>query len=197
MRSWPPRIDRTIKGRRGNGARYSGVVCADTQFAPETEVASKRKVTARSSVTRKNGKVSPSAKSSTKTSDWVRSLYESQTGKTIVAEMLVAAAGAAAAVLLSERGRSGAKALVQSGRDAASKVRRTGARAGSAATDVLGTAVERAGMATDAAAKTVGLKSEPTQQDLAEKALEMRNEGDAAHPSRPAQVRPRAPSREH
>lgn len=152
-------------------------------------MAKKRKVTARS----KSKKPTTSLMSS----DWMQSIYESQTGRTIVAEMLVAAAGVAAAVLLSEKGRKGAHSLVKAGRDSASTGRQALTRAGSATGDVLDSAIERASVATNIVAKKVGLKPEPTQHDLAEKALEMRKEGEGSHSSRPStEPHPRAPSRE-
>lgn len=149
-------------------------------------MAAKRKTATRSTRKRSSPKMAAS-------SGWVEALYASQTGRTIVAEMLVAAAGAAAAVLLStEKGRQAGAAMAEAGRDAVGTIKKSGKRAAAAASSALDSAAERAGAISTAAAKASGLHHEPTQQELAEKALEMRNQN--VTPSRSdAATKPRYP----
>ncbi len=147
-------------------------------------------------VVRKSNAKRPAGNKVSEHSSWVQALYESQTSRTIVAEMLVAAAGAAAAVLLSDRGRAGAKALAEAGGDALKGVKRAGKRTSSNVASAVGAATDRVGAATGVAAKAVGLKS-LTQHDLAEKAFEIRQRGEeASAASRPeTETHPRAPTR--
>ena len=88
-------------------------------------------------VARKSTAKRTARKSETEQSSWIQALYVSQTSRTIIAEMLVAAAGAAAAVLLSDKGRAGAKAVAETGRDTLKSAKQAGKRAGSSAVGAL------------------------------------------------------------
>lgn len=129
------------------------------------------------------GRKRKTSKSAGSSSDWLSALYNSQTGRVIVAEMLVAAAGAAAAVLLSERGRQGQVAMVKAGRQTANRLKKAGGKAVEAFSEGVASTAGRAGEFATAAGKTIGLSKDPSQQELAQKALEMKK--DAPKPSRP------------
>jgi hypothetical protein len=109
------------------------------------------------------------------------SLIGSQTGRVIMAEALVAAAGAAAAVLVASRTEQGEKAreaLVRTGRDSAAVLKEAARSAATAAGEVI------AAMATNAlgnvAKQVLGGEARrsdddmPTQHDLAKKAMNAR-----------------------
>jgi hypothetical protein len=109
----------------------------------------------------------------------IASLLGSQTGRVMMAEALVAAAGAAAAVLVAsrtERGEKAREALMRTGRDSATILKDAARSAATAAGEVV------AAMATDAighVAKQVlssGDRDEdmPTQHDLGKKAMNMK-----------------------
>lgn len=88
-------------------------------------------------------------------SGWMTTLLGTQTGRVLVAEALVAAAGAAAAVLVASRSESGAragKAMLRAGREGTAKLKEA---ASEAARSVLG-------------------DDNPSQQDLAERAARLR-----------------------
>ena len=101
---------------------------------------------------------------------WFAALMESQTGRTIAAEVLIAAAGAAAAVLLSGK----ADAVVEAGQTAVDQAKKTSKKTLDAANNAMSTAKKHASNIVEAAGRASGLKQEPTQHDLAEKALEMK-----------------------
>lgn len=84
---------------------------------------------------------------------------------------------------MSKKGRGASAAVVDAGRAAVGTVKKSGRRAASAAYVAIGSVVEGADQISAAAAKATGLQHEPTQHELAEKALEMRGRKDA--PSRP------------
>ena len=109
---------------------------------------------------------------------WIKDVMGSQTSRVIMAEALVAAAGAAAAVLVASRtdaGRKAGHALADGGalmKDAA-------VSAAAAARDVIG---RGASDAIGSAARTLMGAAEETQSDIADKALRMvREKGDQAH----------------
>ena len=100
-------------------------------------MAAKRKTATRT--TRKRSSPKPAT-----SSGWVEELYASQTGRMIVAEMLVAAAGAAATVLLStDKGKEAGAAVAEASRGAVGTIKKSGKRAAAAASGALDTAVER------------------------------------------------------
>ena len=101
---------------------------------------------------------------------WFAALMESQTGRTIAAEVLIAAAGAAAAVLLSGK----ADAVVEAGQTAVDQAKKTSKKTLDAANKAMSTAKKHASNIVEATGRASGLKQEPTQHDLAEKALEMK-----------------------
>jgi len=109
-------------------------------------------------------------------SGWISTLIGSQTGRVIMAEALVAAAGAAAAVLVAsrtERAQRAGKALADGG----TLMKEAAVSAASAARDVIG---RSASDAIGSAAKS--LLGGETQHDLAEKALRLKREhNDDAH----------------
>jgi hypothetical protein len=109
---------------------------------------------------------------------WVGSLVGSQTGRVIMAEALVAAAGAAAAVLVASRTETGHRAG-QALADGGTLMKDAAMSAAVAARDVIGKG------ATDAignAAKSLMGAAEDTQHELADKALRMvRDKADQAH----------------
>ena len=101
---------------------------------------------------------------------WFDALLNSQTGRTIAAEVLIAAAGAAAAVLLSGK----ADAVVEAGQTAVDQAKKTSKKTLDAANKAMSTAKKHASNIVEATGRASGLKQEPTQHDLAEKALEMK-----------------------
>ena len=123
-------------------------------------------------------------------SGWFSTLIGSQSGRVIMAEALVAAAGAAAAVLVASRTETGAKAgraLMKAGRDGTDVMKEAARSAAAAAGDVIAKsatgAIENlatfklgstAGQVVGAMAKSMMGQDEPSQHDLAEKALRMK-----------------------
>lgn len=112
-------------------------------------------------------------------SGWFKDLMSSQTSRVIMAEALVAAAGAAAAVLVASRTETGeraGKALADSG----ALMKEAAVSAAAAARDVIG---KGATEAIGSAARSLMGAAEETQHELAEKALRLKreHEGDVTH----------------
>lgn len=105
-------------------------------------------------------------------SGWFKDMMSSQTSRVIMAEALVAAAGAAAAVLVASRtepGERASKALA----DSAGLMKEAAISAASAARDVIG---KGATEAIGSAARSLMGAAEETQHELAEKAFRMKRE---------------------
>lgn len=111
-------------------------------------------------------------------SGWFGNLVGSQTGRVIMAEALVAAAGAAAAVLVATRTETGHRAG-QALADGGALMKEAAMSAAAAARDVIGKG------ATDVigeAAKSLMGVADETQRDVAERAFRMvRDKADQAH----------------
>jgi hypothetical protein len=111
-------------------------------------------------------------------SGWLASLIGSQTGRVIMAEVLVAAAGAAAAVLVASRTEAGAKAgqsLAKAGRDSANVMREAAKSAAAAAGDVIASmGTEAIGNAAKSMLSGDHEDAAVTQRDLAKKAMRVR-----------------------
>jgi hypothetical protein len=106
----------------------------------------------------------------------MKDFLSSQTSRVIMAEALVAAAGAAAAVIAASRTESGQRAG-QALADGGTLMKEAAVSAAAAARDVI------ANGATDAigsAARSLMGAAEETQHDIAEKALRMKREADDA-----------------
>ncbi len=86
---------------------------------------------------------------------WFAALMESQTGRTIAAEVLIAAAGAAAAVLLSGK----ADAVVEAGQTAVDQAKKTSKKTLDAANKAMSTAKKHASNIVEAAAAGIRLKT--------------------------------------
>ena len=108
----------------------------------------------------------------------VQNVLASQTSRVIMAEALVAAAGAAAAVLVASRtdtGQRAGKAMADGG----ALMKEAAVSAAAAARDVI---TNGATEAIGSAARSLMGAAEETQQDIAEKALQMKREaGDEGH----------------
>lgn len=103
-------------------------------------------------------------------SGWFKELMSSQTSRVIMAEALVAAAGAAAAVLVASRTETGERAN-KALADSAVLMKEAAISAAAAARDVIGKG------ATTAIGETAkSLFGDETQRGLAEKALRMKRE---------------------
>jgi hypothetical protein len=110
-------------------------------------------------------------------SGWFKDVMGSQTSRVIMAEALVAAAGAAAAVMVASRTDAGHKAG-QAMADGGALMKEAAVSAAAAARDVIG---RGASDAIGAAAKSL-MGATETQKDVAEKAFRMvREKGDQAH----------------
>lgn len=135
---------------------------------------------------RKTAKRAPARTASKRTSasdmfnpsGWLASLIGSQTGRVIMAEVLVAAAGAAAAVLVASRTEAGAKAgqsLAKAGRDSANVMREAAKSAAAAAGDVIASmGTEAIGNAAKSMLSGDHEDAAVTQRDLAKKAMRVR-----------------------
>ena len=111
-------------------------------------------------------------------SGFIKDVMASQTGRVIMAEALVAAAGAAAAVLAASRTESGHKAG-QALADGGALMKEAAISAAAAARDVIGRGATEA---IGSAARSLMGAAEETQQELAGKALRMmRDKADEAH----------------
>lgn len=148
-----------------------------------TKTAAKRTTTRRASAARPRAKRASARRTTRNTangmfdfvpSGWFKDVLASQTSRVIMAEALVAAAGAAAAVLVASRTESGQRAG-QALSDGGTVMKEAALSAAAAARDVIGRgATEMLG----SAAKSLLGVAEETQQDLAEKALHMRRQNE-------------------
>lgn len=114
-------------------------------------------------------------------SNLMKDILGSQTSRVIMAEVLVAAAGAAAAVLAASRtetGQRAGKAAGQAMADGGALMKEAAVSAAAAARDVIATGATEA---IGTAARSLMGASEQTQHDIAEKALRLKREAkDAA-----------------
>ncbi|ARQ01506.1 hypothetical protein [Pseudorhodoplanes sinuspersici] len=108
---------------------------------------------------------------------WVRDVMNSQTSRVIMAEALVAAAGAAAAVLAASRTESGQKAG-QALADGGTLMKEAAISAAAAARDVIS---RGASDALGSAARTLMGAAEETQREVAERAFRMTRDKDQSH----------------
>jgi mRNA-degrading endonuclease toxin of MazEF toxin-antitoxin module len=105
-------------------------------------MAKRRKTAKRSTAKRRTTRASRAARSETfNPSGWLSSLMNSQTGRVIAAEALVAAAGAAAAVLVASRtegGRKAGRAMARAAGDTTEMMKEAARSAANAAGEVIG-----------------------------------------------------------
>lgn len=193
MRAFPMRVRRralnTQRARIMAKAKKAAKRTSAKTIAKTT--AKKRATPRRASAGRAGSKRSASRRAGAKTgligtsgmfdfipSGWFKDVMGSQTSRVIMAEALVAAAGAAAAVLVASRTETGHRAG-QALADSGALMKEAAVSAAAAARDVIG---KGASDAIGAAAKSLMGAVEDTQQDVAEKAFRMvRDKGDQAH----------------
>jgi hypothetical protein len=113
-------------------------------------------------------------------SGWISSLLNSQTGRVVMAEALVAAAAAAAGVLVASRtetGKKAGRAIADAGRRGGALAKEAAVSAASAAADVI---TATAGDAITIAAKQLLTGTNEREPDMAENAAR-RRVGNRAH----------------